>query len=428
MSFASKSAVLFKTFLSKTRQALILKRYESIWDHVELAPPDAIFGVTEGWKKDKNSKKVNVGVGAYRDDSGKPYILPSVRKAEEKIFNQKMNHAYVLQDGHHEFCKLAAELAFGKDSCVLQNNLNVTAQSVSGTGALRLGAAFLAKFFQGNKVIYFPKPTWGNHKNIFAAEGFEGKFYRYYDAETIGLNFRGMREDISKIPEKSVILFHAVAHNPTGIDPTMDEWKEITYICKKRKLLVFFDMAYQGFASGDTEKDAAAVRLFVDDGHEIILAQSFSKNMGLYGQRVGTVTILTSCEEEQEKVLSQMKAIILGMYMCPPIHGPRIVAEILGNPIPRSEWLKDLKGMADRIISARKALVDNLKKAGSTKNWDHITKQIGMFCYTGLTPDQVKKISKEHSIYLTADGRISVAGVGTKNVEYLAHAMHTVTK
>lgn len=231
-----------------------------------------------------------------------------------------------------------------------------------------------------------------------------------------------------KIPEKSIILLHACAHNPTGVDPNPEQWAELSAVVKKRNLFPFFDMAYQGFASGDIDKDAHAVRLFLKEGHKIALAQSFAKNMGLYGERAGAFSIIADNKDEAAKVLSQIKILIRAMYSNPPINGARIVYEILGDAKLRTEWLQEVKGMADRIISVRTKLRDNLKKEGSTKNWQHITDQIGMFCYTGMTPEQVEKLIKEHSVYLTKDGRISMAGVTSKNVEYLAHAMHQVTK
>jgi len=235
-------------------------------------------------------------------------------------------------------------------------------------------------------------------------------------------------QNISKIPEKSIILLHACAHNPTGVDPKPEQWKELSKLIKDKKLFPFFDMAYQGFASGDVARDAFAVRLFVNDGHEIALAQSYAKNMGLYGERAGAFSLVTKSKQEADSVMSQLKIIVRPMYSNPPVHGSRIVSEILGDASLKSVWLKDVKGMADRIISMRTQLRDGLKKEGSSRNWAHITDQIGMFCYTGMNAQQVERITKEFSIYLTKDGRISMAGVTSKNVGYLAKAMHEVTK
>lgn len=223
-------------------------------------------------------------------------------------------------------------------------------------------------------------------------------------------------------------MLHACAHNPTGVDPKREQWNELSQLIKKKKLFPFFDMAYQGFASGDVANDAYAVRKFLSDGHTICLSQSFAKNMGLYGERAGCFTIVCNDKDEAARVMSQVKILIRPMYSNPPLHGSRIVATILGNPELHAIWLKDVKGMADRIITMRQKLKDNLAKEGSVRDWNHITEQIGMFCFTGMTPVQVEKLTKDHSVYLTKDGRISVAGIASSNVEYLAHAMHQVTK
>lgn len=221
---------------------------------------------------------------------------------------------------------------------------------------------------------------------------------------------------------------HACAHNPTGVDPRPEQWKELSDLIKRKKLFPYFDMAYQGFASGDVDRDAFAVRKFVEDGHQIALAQSYAKNMGLYGERAGAFSLITSSKDEAERTMSQIKILIRPMYSNPPIHGARLVSAVLGDPALRKEWLGDVKLMADRIISVRTTLKDNLQKLGSTRNWEHVTDQIGMFCFTGLNQQQCEKITKEFSVYLTKDGRISMAGVTSKNVNYLAEAIHSVSK
>ncbi|KAK6184627.1 hypothetical protein SNE40_007063 [Patella caerulea] len=406
----------------------LIARHSSIWSNVEMGPPDAILGVTEAFKKDTNPKKMNLGVGAYRDDQGKPFILPTVRKAEKIIFESGLDHEYATIIGTPDFCKASALLAFGDNSSAVQNNLNATVQGISGTGSLRIGGSFFAKWYTKSKDFYIPSPSWGNHTPIFKHSGLNVKSYRYYDPGTCGFDFKGAVEDISKIPEGGVVVLHACAHNPTGVDPKPEQWKEICQVMKDKKLFPFFDMAYQGFASGDINKDAFAVRHFLEQGHQIALCQSYAKNMGLYGERAGAFTIVCGSAEEKERVMSQIKIIIRPMYSNPPIHGARLVSTILNTPDLRSEWLKDVKGMADRIISMRTQLQDNLKKEGSSHNWQHITDQIGMFCFTGLKPDQVERLTKDFSIYLTKDGRISVAGIASSNVAYLAHAIHQVSK
>jgi aspartate aminotransferase len=339
-----------------------------------------------------------------------------------------MDHEYAGIIGLPEFTANAAKLAFGEDSPIIKAKRNATVQSISGTGALRIGSEFLSKWYPNSKVVYQPSPTWGNHVPIFKFAGVDVKNYRYYDKGTCGFDEKGCLEDLAKIPEKSIILLHACAHNPTGVDPTPEQWMKMAEVIKKRNLYVFFDMAYQGFASGDINRDAYAVRYFVEQGHNICLAQSFAKNMGLYGERVGAFTVVAQDEDEQARVMSQLKIIIRPMYSNPPVHGARIASKILSDKALYQQWLKDVKTMADRIIGMRTQLKDLLTKEGSQRNWNHIVDQIGMFCFTGISPEQVERLTKDYSVYLTKDGRISVAGISSNNVEYLAHALHQVTK
>uniref|UniRef100_A0A183TX18 Aspartate aminotransferase n=1 Tax=Toxocara canis TaxID=6265 RepID=A0A183TX18_TOXCA len=401
-------------------------RFEIWFSHVKMGPPDAILGVTEAFKADTSPDKMNLGVGAYRDNAGKPYVLPSVRKAEEAILAANKDKEYAGIAGIPEFGTLAVKLALGDRSPVIREKRNATVQSISGTGALRTGAEFL--WHDGPKIIYQPIPTWGNHVPVFGFAGVEVKRYRYYDKKTCGFDEAGMLEDISNMPEKSIILLHACAHNPTGVDPRPEQWKKIEEAVRKKELFPFFDMAYQGFATGCIDRDAFSVRYFVEQGHCVALAQSFAKNMGLYGERVGAFTLVCCSDEEAARVMSQMKILIRPMISNPPIHGARIATYILSDSSLREQWLKEVKGMAERIISMRVHLRDMLKMEGSTRNWQHIVDQIGMFCFTGISPEQVNRLIKEYSIYLTQDGRISVAGITTNNVGYLARALHNVTK
>ncbi|XP_052231875.1 aspartate aminotransferase, mitochondrial-like [Dreissena polymorpha] len=406
----------------------VYSRCSSVWADVPLGPPDAILGITEAFKKDKNPKRINLGVGAYRDDAGKPFILESVKKAERQMIEEGLDHEYAPISGFPAFTEASAKLALGDNSPAVAGGLNATVQGISGTGSLRIGGDFLKRFYTKSHEIYFPTPTWGNHTPIFKDAGLTIKPYRYYDPKTCGFDFNGALEDISKIPEGSIILLHACAHNPTGVDPQPEQWKEISKVVKKRKLYPFFDVAYQGFGSGCIDKDAFGLRHFIADGHTLCLAQSYAKNMGLYGERVGAFTIVCSDKKEQERVMSQLKILIRPIYSNPPIHGAHIVAKVLNQPDLRSIWLKEVKQMADRIITMRTRLRDGLKKEGSSHNWQHITDQIGMFCFTGLKPPQVERLTNEFSVYLTKDGRISVAGLSSNNVDYLASAMHQVTK
>nr|XP_023025465.1 aspartate aminotransferase, mitochondrial-like [Leptinotarsa decemlineata] len=398
------------------------------WSGVPKAPPDSIFGIVEAFKKDETPHKINLSVGAYRDDNGKPYVLPSVLKAEEILKSKNLNKEYALAEGLSEFNSLSFDYAFGTCNEVGKKGLNATVQTLSGTGALSLFASFAKNFFPHAKTMYLPKPTWGNHAPVFKNAGLETKDYKYYDFKTFGLDYDGMLEDLCKVPEHSMVLFHACAHNPTGMDPSKEQWEELCELVKQKKLFAFFDMAYQGFATENPDNDAFAVRHFSKNNLKFAVAQSYSKNLGLYGERTGTLTVIADSQEERAKIISQLKTLIRTTYSNPPIHGARIVTEILSNSQLKKEWMAEMKGMVQRLVSIRKALRDALVKEGSKHNWDHIVKQVGMFSYTGMKPEQVDKITKEHHIYLTKDGRISIAGVTTKNVEYIACAMHQVTK
>ena len=325
-------------------------------------------------------------VGAYRDSSGKPWILPSVRKAEERLLaDPTSNKEYAPIAGDANYVNLALGFAYGTDA-----NLDTIAgvQSLSGTGACRIGGHFFAKFVPKpnglDKVpIYIPSPTWGNHIAIFREAGLDVRRYRYYNSKTNRLDYDGLIEDLKDAPEGSVILLHGCAHNPTGCDPTMDQWKDISNLIKEKNHHCFFDSAYQGFASGDAEADASALRYFVSEGHNVVLAQSFAKNFGLYGERTGTLSVVCNSAEEKSAVMSQLKLIIRPMYSSPPIHGSSIVKTVLTDEGLTAEYYDNCKEMASRIGSMRTKLVEVLKDVGSTHDWSHVTEQIGMFAYTG---------------------------------------------
>lgn len=414
----------------KNMGTLLTQRLNSSswWTNVKMAPPDPILGVTDAFKRDTNPKKINLGVGAYRDDDGKPFVLESVKNAEKFLLSQNLDKEYTLITGVQEFCDASAKLMLGHDSEIIRHKMYATVQTLSGTGGLRVGAEFLKKFFPYSRNIWIPTPSWGNHNPIFSDSDFKVYQYRYYKPATKGFDFEGCLDDINKIPENSVILLQACAHNPTGVDPTHSQWREISSVIKKRKLLPFIDSAYQGFASGDTDKDAFSIRLFAEDGHDFLISQSYSKNMGLYGERVGSLTYVVREKNDLERILSQLRVTIRRMYSNPPRNGAQIASKVLNTPELRALWLEEVKNMANRIITMRNMLVSNLRKEGSNHNWNHITDQIGMFCFTGLNEQQVEKLIKDYSVYLTKDGRISIAGVSSKNNSYLAHAIHQVTK
>jgi len=389
-----------------------------------------------------------------------PWILPSVYEAEKQILDEHVNHEYANMAGKCLTACYTGELQLlsvqhatqlTTDHCIsgppsfctgvpgfadvalkfilgeAKDSRPIAAvQSLSGTGALRLAGHFLHEYSPG-KTLYLPTPTWGNHNKIFAQSSVPVNSYKYYDPETIGLDFDGMKHDIKQAPGGSVILLHACAHNPTGIDPSPEQWKELSDLIKDKEHLVLFDSAYQGFASGDAEADAFAVRLFLEEGHSMIIAQSFSKNFGLYGERVGALSVTAQSEDEADRITSQLKAAARAMYSNPPIHGAHIVKRILTDAKLESQWRQDCAHMAQRIQDMRTALVNSLEAAGSSLDWSHVTAQIGMFCYSGMSEAEVQRLGDEHHVYLTSNGRISMAGVTPDNVTYLAQAIHEVT-
>lgn len=398
----------------------------AFWKNVEMGPKDPILGVTQAFQADPFEGKVSVGVGAYRDDNGKPFVLPSVREAEARVVAKNMNMEYSPIIGVPAFVEAATNLAYGADSDAVQNKKVAALQSLSGTGALKLVAQFIATH-GNNPTVLLPNPSWGNHTPIFRQAGCKTKTYRYWDEETLGLDFEGMLTDLKNEPPATVLL-HACAHNPTGVDPSTEQWQRISDVCKEAGHFIIFDNAYQGFASGDTNKDVAAVRHFIDEGHNIALCQSFAKNFGLYGQRIGNFSIKCEDADEAARVSSQLQIIARAAYSNPPVHGARIVETILNDEALKSQWQGEIKEMSGRIIDMRALLKQNLSDVGSKLNWDHITNQIGMFSYTGLTKAQCEHMTSKHHIYLTMNGRISMAGVTTKNAGALAEAMHDATK
>jgi len=392
-----------------------------------MGPKDPILGVSEAFKADPSPNKINLGVGAYRDDLGKPVVLPSVKEAQNRINDANLDNEYAAIVGNSRFNELSLDLAYGEE--IVKNSQIAALQVLSGTGSLRLLASFLKAQWDGAlPTVYVSNPTWGNHFPIFQHAGLQTQTYTYYDPSTLGLNLNGMLADVEAAPDNSVFLLHATAHNPTGVDPSPEQWREISAAMKKKGHFVAFDMAYQGFASGDCIKDAEGVRSFIADGHKVALMQSFAKNFGLYGHRIGCFSLMCNDADEKARVESQLKILARAIWSSPPIHGARIVQTVLDDPVLKPQWYAEVKGMADRIISMRVALKAGLEAEGSVRNWDHIMSQIGMFTFSGMTPEMVDTLASDHHIYLTRNGRISMAGVTSQNVGALAHAMHQVTK
>eukprot|EP00397_Hematodinium_sp_SG-2012_P033933 GEMP01036333.1.p1 GENE.GEMP01036333.1~~GEMP01036333.1.p1 ORF type:complete len:403 (+),score=94.89 GEMP01036333.1:141-1349(+) len=399
----------------------------SLFAHIQMAPPDAILDTARAFKEDPAPNKVNLGIGAYRTEEGKPYILPIIRKAEEEILQETgttVNKEYSPIDGKPELKSLTQKLYFGQVSDRIAST-----QALSGTGALRIAADFIKKHIaEASHTVYMSAPTWGNHKAIFSTAGMKVEEYPYWNAETRGINFKGMMDKLTSIPERSTVLLHACAHNPTGVDPSNEQWQEIVKVCKDRKLLPILDNAYQGYASGDIERDGYSARLFFDSGMEFFACQSFAKNMGLYGERMGMLHVICPNKEEAATTLSQVKLVIRPMYSSPPIHGAFLVEKVLGNDAYRAQWARELKAMADRVLEVRDLLRKGLEAKGTPGTWNHITDQIGMFSFTGLTVPQVEKLTKVYHVYLLKSGRISLAGLNKANIPYFVDAVDDVVR
>mmetsp|Transcript_17864 Transcript_17864/g.18629 ORF Transcript_17864/g.18629 Transcript_17864/m.18629 type:complete len:420 (+) Transcript_17864:15-1274(+) len=405
-----------------------INRPFSVWSNVTLLPPDKIFGLTVAYKNDPAEMKINLGVGAYRDDNGKPVVLPSVREAEKRILERQVDHEYAAIQGNDLFIKLSEKFVFGEESLLIKDNRIASIQCLSGTGSLRIfGEVYAIVKGRGTK-IYLPAPTWPNHNNIFRHAGLTPEMYDYYDASIGTFNLEKMLVSLENAQDGSLFLMHSCAHNPTGCDPSLEQWDALSDAIKRKNHVILFDNAYQGYATGDSERDATVIRKFADLGHNIAVCTSYSKNFGLYGERIGTLSIVTENADEKERLMSLLKNTARASYSNPPIYGARIVTEVLTSPDLKKQWTKDCLKMTQRINTMRASLRKGLEDLGSKRSWKHITDQIGMFCYTGLTSEQVDRLREEYHVYCTSDGRISIAGITISNVSYLASAIHEVTK
>ncbi|KAK4235031.1 pyridoxal phosphate-dependent transferase [Achaetomium macrosporum] len=403
---------------------------------VPQAPEDPLFGLMRAYRADPSPDKVDLGIGAYRDNNAKPWVLPVVKKADEILRNDpEANHEYLPIAGLASLTSKAAELLLGNSAPAIAEKRVASVQTISGTGAVHLGALFLAKFYkvQGtNRTVYLSNPTWANHHQIFTNVGLPIATYSYFSKETKGLDIEGMKAALTEAADGSIILLHGCAHNPTGVDPTPEQWREIASVMKAKKHFPFFDTAYQGFASGDLDRDAGAIRLFVEEGFELVIAQSFAKNFGLYGERAGCFHYVarpsSDAAEITTRVASQLAILQRSEISNPPIYGARIASIVLNDPALFAEWQDNLRTMSGRIISMREALRDKLEKLGTPGKWNHITDQIGMFSFTGLSEAQVLKLRQDYHIYMTKNGRISMAGLNSKNVDYVANAINKVVR
>ena len=396
----------------------------SLFTAVEMAPRDPILGLNEQFNADSNPNKVNLGVGVYFDDNGKLPLLECVQAAEKAMMEKPTARGYLPIDGIAAYDNGVKALVFGAESDVVKSGRVATVQAIGGTGGLKIGADFLKKLNPNAKVL-ISNPSWENHKAIFTNAGFEVGTYAYYDAATRSTDFVGMVADLNAAAAGTVVVLHACCHNPTGYDITAAQWDEVIAVVKAKGLVAFLDMAYQGFGHGIAE-DGAVIGKFVAAGLNIFVSTSFSKSFSLYGERVGALSVVASDKEEAARVLSQLKIVIRTNYSNPPTHGGAVVAAVLNNPELHALWEKELGEMRVRIKAMRQKLVDGLKAAGVTQDMSFITTQIGMFSYSGLSKDQMVRLRSEFGVYGTDTGRMCVAALNSKNIDYVCKAIAAV--
>ena len=396
----------------------------SLFSAVEMAPRDPILGLNEQYNADTNPNKVNLGVGVYFDDNGKLPLLACVQAAEKALMDKAAPRGYLPIDGIAAYDNAVKALVFGADSDVVKSGRVSTVQAIGGTGGLKIGADFLKKISPQAKVL-ISDPSWENHRAIFQNAGFEVGSYRYYDAATRSVNFDGMLADLNAATPGTIVVLHACCHNPTGYDLTAAQWDQVIAAVKAKGLTAFLDMAYQGFGHGIAE-DGAVIGKFVAAGLNIFVSTSFSKSFSLYGERVGALSVVANDKEEAARVLSQLKIVIRTNYSNPPTHGGAVVAAVLNNPELRALWEKELGEMRVRIKEMRQKLVDGLKAAGVKQDMGFITTQIGMFSYSGLSKDQMVRLRNEFGVYGTDTGRMCVAALNSKNIDYVCQAIAKV--
>ncbi len=396
----------------------------SLFTAVEMAPRDPILGLNEQFAADTNPNKVNLGVGVYYDDNGKLPLLECVQKAEKQMMADPKARGYLPIDGIAAYDAAVKNLVFGAGSEPVTSGRVATIQALGGTGGLKIGADFLKRLNPGAKVL-ISDPSWENHRALFTQAGFEVDTYPYYDAANRGINFDGMLAALKAAPAGTVVVLHACCHNPTGYDITAAQWDQVIAAVKAGGLVPFLDLAYQGFGYGITE-DGTAVQKFVDAGLTYFVSTSFSKSFSLYGERVGALSVLCENKEEAGRVLSQLKIMIRTNYSNPPIHGGTVVAMVLNTPELRALWESELAAMRVRIKEMRSLLVDKLKAAGVKADMSFITTQIGMFSYSGLTKDQMVRLRNEFGVYGTDTGRMCVAALNSKNIDYVCASIAKV--
>ena len=392
-----------------------------MFEVVKTAAADPILGLTEAFKKDPRSNKINLGVGIYKTDQGDTPVLDCVKKAEQILLQSEKTKSYLNIEGLAAYASVVQQLLFGRNSDIIADNRAATAQAPGGTGSLRIAADFMVKQL-GVKRIWVSNPTWANHGNIFKAAGLEIVEYAYYDAENQALDFDGMLQSLGQTKAGDAVLFHGCCHNPTGVDPTIEQWQKISELANKQQVIGLFDFAYQGFGVG-IEEDAQGLRAFAKANNELIVANSFSKNFGLYNERVGAVTLVAKSEEVAKSAFSQVKSIIRANYSNPPSHGAAVVATILANEELTQLWHDEVAQMRERIAQMRTLFVEKLTHYGAQGDFSFITRQCGMFSFSGLNKAQVETLKVEHGVYIVGSGRISVAGMTSNNIDDLCQAI-----
>lgn len=395
-----------------------------IFSQVTLAPADPILGLTDAFKADTRTHKVNLGVGIYKDEAGQTPVLSSVKKAEAILLETEKSKNYLGIEGVQAYNQVVQGLLFGVDSNIITDKRAVTAQAPGGTGALRVASEFLVRNTKST-TIWVSNPTWANHNNIFETAGLTVKEYRYYKAETHDMDFEAMLADLEQAQAGDVILLHGCCHNPTGIDLSLAQWQQVAQVCLTKELLPLFDFAYQGFGAG-IDEDAQGLRAVAAVVPELLIANSFSKNFGLYNERIGAVTVVAEDAESATNSFSQIKKTIRANYSNPPAHGGLIVSTILSDDALRQEWEAELTEMRQRIAEMRTLFVDSLKAEGVEQDFSFISRQNGMFSFSGLNKQQVARLKDEFAIYIVGSGRISVAGLTKNNMPAVCKAIAQV--
>ena len=395
-----------------------------MFNELDVAPPDAILGLTEAFVADENPEKINLSVGVFKNEAGVTPILESVKEAERRLCDQESTKAYLPITGLNSFVRQALELLLGADHEIISQKRAVGAQTPGGTGALRVAADFIRSRFP-EKQIWCSRPTWANHPSVFAAANLPVQEYAYFDAGSNSLDFEAMMKDVAQIPKGDVILLHGCCHNPTGIDPDPQQWKEMSQLIGERNLLPLVDFAYQGFGDG-LEEDALGLRTICDNVNELLVASSYSKNFGLYSDRVGALTVVAGNAQAANAAISHIKTAIRRNYSNPPAHGGAIVSTVLQDPALRQQWEAELREMRDRINGTRDAFVATMTEQIPERDFSFISRQRGMFSFSGLTPEQVDRLRDEYSVYIVRSGRINVAGITPSNIKRLCECIRQV--